>query len=168
MKWRFVYPWHRRVTPSSSILILRLLSIGVFFPLSPPSSPRTFPQLPLPFHSSVSFSLSVAPLLPNVRSLSSRSSPSLHFSLSLSLLTLTTALSASRRNSLSRKKGKKTRKIDAQRRLAALGCVHVRIRPRRVPGRGLKMSSRCVIAYIDPTLFGVYVASTDITPTRRT
>lgn len=85
MKWRFVYPWHRRVTPSSSILILRLLSIGVFFPLSPPSSPRTFPQLPSPFHSSVSFSLSVAPLLPNVRSLSSRSSPSLHFSLSLSL-----------------------------------------------------------------------------------
>jgi len=37
MKWRFVYPWCRRVTPSSSILILRLLSTGVSVRFPSPS-----------------------------------------------------------------------------------------------------------------------------------
>lgn len=31
-----------------------------------------------------------------------------------------------------------------------------RVGSRRAQGRGLKMSSRCVIAYIDPTLCSVY------------
>lgn len=64
------------------------------------------------------------------------------------------------------KKGKKARKIDVPARLAALGRARGCIRPRRVRGRGLKMSSRCVIAYIDPTPPGVYAAPTDATPTR--
>lgn len=44
------------------------------------------------------------------------------------------------------------------------------IRPRRARGRGLKMSSRCVIAYIDPIPLGVYIRSAHrhAAPTRET
>lgn len=79
-----------------------------------PTSPRIFPQLPsllpslyLPLSSPPSSSLFIVPSLSsNVHPLSlrPRSSPSLR---SLSLFALTAALSASRRNSLSRKKREK-------------------------------------------------------------
>jgi len=152
--------------------------------VSPPRFPnipfRTFPQLPsllpslcfppsLPpsflfFSSSLLIVLSLSSYS-NVRPLSlrPRSSPSR----SLPFLSPSPPPCQPREEIHFReKKGKKARKIDAPRRLAALGRARVCIRSRRAHGRGLKMSSRCVIAYIDPTLSGVYAAPTDATPTR--
>lgn len=145
-----------------------------FFPRFP-NIPSYFPSTAvtastpvyLPLSSPPSSSLLIVPsLLPNVRPLSlrPRSSPSLR---SLPFLPSPPPCQPREEIHFREKKGKKARKIDAPRRLAALSRARVCIRSRSAHGRGLKMSSRCVIAYIDPTLPGVYAAPTDATPTPR-
>jgi len=149
--------------------------------------PPSFPQHPLSYFPSTAVTASI-PLFPSLPPSFLFFSSSLLIVLSLSSYSNVRPLSLRPRSSPSRslpflspspppcqpreeihfreKKGKKARKIDAPRRLAALGRARVCIRSRRAHGRGLKMSSRCVIAYIDPTLSGVYAAPTDATPTR--
>lgn len=176
MKWRFVYPWHGRVTLSSSILILRLLShrrLRALLPLFYPNVPSRFPSTTVAPSSFSPFRPFIAtphpyPLLPSVRPLN------LLLSSPPSSPILLLALPRRRLVSLAKKftfakKGKKARKIDARRRLAARGRVRAGIGAQLAHGRGLKMSSRCVIAYIDPTVFGVYAAPINaIHPHRKT
>jgi len=179
MKWRFVYPWCRRVTPSSSILILRLLSTGVsvrFLPL-PSNVPSYFlaaSSLHLALlllgrssHVAPSLSQRVCPLSLRLPTFCPIPLPVFH----PRRPTSPAVLSASRRNSLSRKKkGKRREKSmrDADWPLSA--GLAPRVGSHRTQGRGLKMSSRCVIAYIDPTPLGVCTQQhpLTLTPTRGT
>lgn len=148
-------------------------------PLVSPTSPRTFLQLPslLP-----SLYLSLSNRYP-LR----RSSSYPHHTLSIpqrslfkpsptffpipppfsSLSALTDRLvSLAKKFTFAKKKGKRPEKSMRHADWPRSAGTRVCIRSRHARGRGLKMSSRCVIAYIDPTLPGVYAAPADAIPTR--
>lgn len=123
---------------------------------SPFVVPRAFPQPPHPL---VSLSSPRPSLLLNVRPLSLRLCSPLTSSPLPRSSSLAAAPPCQPREEIHfrEKKGKKARKIDGRRRLAARGHARAGIGPRCARGRSLKMSSRCVIAYIDPALFAVCV-----------